>query len=152
MGNMDGSVWYGGCGLIEIEERVVKIVGPIIEIKVKEEKCEMSKYDTFSIMKNNVWMMFGCNKSLKSKKTMSIYHQIKTKKGMVIMNVLKNYKNCICCEIHEMNHMGFLKNLCLRDSSFLKIPEMGTATAAAVQRVAARNIGEWKNKNIWAWT
>merc|ERR1711937_240200 len=182
--------------LIGIEIRVVKIVGPIIEIKVKKEKCKMSKYDTFSIIKKNAMMMFGYNKTLNKKnseKIALIYNQIKTKKGMVIMNLLKNYKNNICSEIHEMNNLGFLKNLCLRDSSFLRInekgifnekkivspcgkkvlgrlldvlgceldeckemdifenpifyqkkPEMGTATAAAVQRVVANgNIGEW---------
>merc|ERR1712196_345009 len=38
-------------------------------------------------------------------------------------NMVKKYKNVICSEIHEINNLGFLKNLCLRDSSFLKINE-----------------------------
>merc|ERR1739848_364691 len=94
-------IFYGN--LIGIEKRVVKIVGPIIEIKVQKEKCKMSKYDTFSIIKKNAMMMFGYNKTLNKKnseKIISIYNQIKTKKGMVIMNLLKNYKNNICSEIH----------------------------------------------------
>merc|ERR1712093_82902 len=84
----------------------------------------MSKYDTFSIIKNNICMMFGCNKNLKNH-VVCVYNQIKIKKGMVMMNLLKNYKNSICSEIHEINHVGFLKNLCLRDSSFLRIHEEG---------------------------
>merc|ERR1712134_136045 len=62
--------------------------------------------------------MFGYNKRIWIEMNWII-------RGNLIMNILKNYKNNICSEIHEINNLGFLKNLCLRDSSFLKINEKG---------------------------
>merc|ERR1711904_306280 len=114
----------GDCG-IEIWMIGIK-AERIIKIKVDKKKNKMSKYDTFSIIKKNIIVMFGYNKNLKDENIKKIYEIIKNQrkeKGMVVMNMVKKYKNVICSEIHEINNLGFLKNLCLRDSSFLKINE-----------------------------
>merc|ERR1712138_41044 len=75
-------------------------------------------------------LCFGIIRELKEKsleeKFVKIWSQLpKNKNGMIYFNYLKYYRNFLFVEIHEINMLGYVKCLCLGDSSYLKCDESG---------------------------